>query len=76
MERGEQQLTRSGSGCSDRPAHGHTPGGRGRVVCHLGLTLGAGGRVLNHPGRGGGGRADWEPGDPANVKIVKVKVIS
>lgn len=73
MERGEQELTRRGSGRGDRPAHGHTPGGGGRVVGHLqSLTLGAGGRVLNHPGRGGGGGTYWQPGDPAIIKIERI----
>ena len=73
MERGEQELTRRGSGRGDRPAHGHTPGGGGRVVGHLqSLTLGAGGCILDHTGRGGGGGTYWQPGNPAIIEIKNI----
>ena len=73
MEGGEQELARGGSGQSDRPAHGHTPGGGGGVVGHLqSLTLGAGGCILDHTGRGGGGGTYWQPGNPAIIEIKNI----
>ena len=44
-----------------------------RVVGHLqSLTLGAGGCVLDHPGRGGGGGTYRQPGDPAIIKTKNI----